>query len=444
MKSVKALSILVVSLFILSSMMIAVEYSESVSDDPPARDISVDFISVNGTVSRTIPYTFKNTQTITCTPNLDEQTLECLGDNNKITISTTSNSDNYEFKGWIYLNEATVCTTEKFTFGKGFGDDRFTVCAYYRMKVDKNDGSFADLEEELENSNSIKLNKNYTKSEDEKSPITIEKDTVIDLNGFSIDGSNRYDSTQQSQFESVFYVCKGATLEIYNGIITGGKNCHNDGLSTSSYAGGIIVSDKSKAYLDNITVLGCTGVTGGGISAIGNSYCKVSNSKILFNYACMSNGQGGGIYVAGDDLDGSRIEIKNSIISNNVSSQRGGGISCDILGNVVINGGKITSNYVEQRTYEATGGGGGICLRRGGEVALTNVNIGGSPYEGNTVALGSGGGIFVYHDTNYTDEISVNKVTIRNCKISYNNSTDGAGIATLIDQSINCTFSVKN
>ena len=240
------------------------------------------------------------------------------------------------------------------------------------------------------------------------------------------------------------------THSLYGGLITGGICDDENG------AGGIAVMESATLNLSNVTVAGNIVDTyfrwwgkGGGISLLGDgAKLTMDNAKVMYNHAVRD---GGGVYVKSDVKD---CEIKlsnNSEISNNATSESGGGI-CDKGYHTKINisnsslknnyagwgGGaialrhsdneetKLNGNGPTVSIYRSTisgnyaeGDGGGIdSAKMGAQITLQDTTV-----DGNTGAAGSGGGIYL---------LSFDKLVTYGSTVITNNKAgdEGGGIAS--------------
>jgi len=194
------------------------------------------------------------------------------------------------------------------------------------------------------------------------------------------------------------YLRTGATLKLYDGIITN---------STSITGGGGIRVNKG-AYLymyggevsNNTAIKNDAKQIGGGISGIAGSFVEIHGGTIKNN----TGSNGGGIFSQGT------LTVSGGTISDNTSAQ-GGGIYT-LRANVVLNGGLVTGNYAEY---------GGALLAKG-----CTVELGGIRLDGNTASK-TGGGIRVVYDVQ-GEKVNLNTVTMTAGSVSNNKANEAGGI----------------
>ena len=225
-------------------------------------------------------------------------------------------------------------------------------------------------------------------------------------------------------------------VTLYGGLIYGGNS--------SSCGGGILMGEKSKVYLYNVTVAGnyadnsgATQGDGGGIE-MNNAYgyLYLEDSNICYNRARYD---GGGVHI---DSDYCTVEMVRSHIDHNVADDNGGGIYVDgdhfkLLGDaeqfmdpetvISENGIKdwtgadsyfmpdsLGSSVSYNCVYDSEEGGGGIFVYDAGAL-IEGVNIAGNVANDG----GYGGGLYLNDDG----------ITVSNCNILRNKATkDGGGI----------------
>ncbi|MCK4654630.1 MAG: DUF1565 domain-containing protein [Candidatus Cloacimonetes bacterium] len=170
------------------------------------------------------------------------------------------------------------------------------------------------------------------------------------LNGFSLtNGTSTYDDPDSN---SVYFhygggiYCKNSNPSLFNLII------HDNMLNATSgiYCGGGIACYNSSPSIINVTIKNNKAYAGAGIFCGYYSSPNVLDVRILEN-TCIDLGAGGGIYC---------IDISNPILSyvlicNNTSGYSGGGIYCNNASPTFINI-TVTENITTQQ-------GGGICCR---------------------------------------------------------------------------------
>ena len=141
--------------------------------------------------------------------------------------------------------------------------------------------------------------------------------------------------------------------------------------STSGYwgfwadGGGISFRESNNALLENVNIIGNSGITGGGI-ALRNSSPTLVNVTIAENTAHPYGGYrglGGGLFCLHSDP-----VLENVDITNN-NAERGGGIYCNDS-NPVLTNVTISTNIAQAYNYDAEGGG--IRCRINSNPNLTN------------------------------------------------------------------------
>ncbi|WP_298038489.1 MopE-related protein [uncultured Desulfuromonas sp.] len=202
--------------------------------------------------------------------------------------------------------------------------------------------------------------------------------------------------------ENINYQGKAITLRSENGpeatIIDGGGS------------GSVVTFDSGEgedSVLEGFTITNGYWSVGGGIRCI-DSASTISNCIISNNTAS----SGGGMYFSG--YLPTNANIKDSMITGNTSSIRGGGIHMNGRSDNPLKMIKISNSHISDNVAEVSNGGGIYCYKSWPEI----VN---SVIDGNS-ANTSGGGIFF----NWT-----NKAFLKQSVVSNNSSlTDGGGICT--------------
>lgn len=162
---------------------------------------------------------------------------------------------------------------------------------------------------------------------------------------------------------------------------------------------------------------------------------KITNNTISNN---ASSDDGGGIYFATDS--GSTVTISNNTINNNTAADNGGGIYA-VNPYSFYNEVTISSNTISNNTssgYASSGYGGGIYIAFNGLVTVSNNTI-----SNNTSSRG-GGGIYTFVYYNTPNSISHN--IIRDNTTSGDGGgiyTTGNGIVTISDNIISGNSSVN-
>jgi len=210
-----------------------------------------------------------------------------------------------------------------------------------------------------------------------------------------------------------------------------------DGDSTDSVVK-FMNNEDSLSVLIGFTITNGYSSWGGGIyigdsSGMGHQSPKLHYLKIIENNAV----RGGGIFI---QSYGDIIQIKNSIIECNISSNNGGGIYCD-TGNFLIEDVIIYNNHSGSE-------GGGIFNQGGDEQFLNRVVV-----SNNSGYYGGGGLGFRYQNTDFNNVLIANNVgggllcswegncNLANVTISGNENSDyypGAGISVHHSAEVNC------
>ncbi len=171
----------------------------------------------------------------------------------------------------------------------------------------------------------------------------------------------------------------------------------NSTVADNSNSGGVDVGS-GELNLSNVTVSGNSGGTFGGVNIRSG---QIIDSRITGNYGY---DQAGGVQATPFGSD--QVTILNSEITNNSSSQKGGGVSSRSSGTILINGVTIANN--------TAGIGGGLYAYR------PTVSIVNSTISSNTANANQGGGIYQRYSA---------MVTLGNTTISGNSAqTYGGGI----------------
>ncbi len=169
-------------------------------------------------------------------------------------------------------------------------------------------------------------------------------DTIISFNNAHSDTSNSFGGGIYNE----------GKMLISNSII---ENNSSTTVSGFSSAGGIYnvansqLTDAGALTIENSTVTNNVAGSYGGIYN-GGGFLKILNSEISFNKATANapRGDGGGLQHLGQNKGG--IEFINSILSNNIAANRGGGLYA-YGGTIVFQNSQIENNY-------AGSNGGGI------------------------------------------------------------------------------------
>jgi hypothetical protein len=158
---------------------------------------------------------------------------------------------------------------------------------------------------------------------------------------------------------------------------------------------------------DNLTLMGGSGTTGGGVHIAGGSTFTMTGGTIQGN----ETSSGGGVYV----YNGTFIMSGNAVIAENTASANGGGVFLRSGNNTfTMNSGSISNNtasggggvYVSGNSSTSfTMNGGSISNNKasnGGGVALSGGNFtmdGSAVIQNNTSLVSNGGGVFIDNGT---------------------------------------------
>lgn len=167
----------------------------------------------------------------------------------------------------------------------------------------------------------------------------------------------------------------------------------NSTVADNSNSGGVDVGS-GELNLSNVTVSSNSGGTFGGVNIRTG---QIIDSRITGNYGY---DQAGGVQATPFGSD--QVTILNSEITNNSSSQKGGGLSSRSSGTILINGVTIANNIA--------GIGGGVYAYR------PSISIVNSTISGNSATANQGGGIF----QRYSAMVTLGNTTISgNSALSY-------------------------
>lgn len=254
----------------------------------------------------------------------------------------------------------------------------------------------------------ITLNGNVTREENE-SGITINSGSVtIDLNGHNIDGDKKTGAVITVTGADTSLTIKDSTA----GTVTdgNGKEKYESGAVTGGNGGqgaGVIVKGGASATLESGSISNNTAKTNGGGVYVENGSFTMNGGEISNNYG---GNVGGGVYVntqAALMQNGqATFEMNGGTISGNTAVS-GGGVGAytkDTLSNagenghvaIDINGGKITGNTA------TTGDGGGVAAQ------WNTVNISNKAEISGNNAGNIGGGVWL---SNSNTEITDSKIT---------------------------------
>jgi len=245
--------------------------------------------------------------------------------------------------------------------------------------------------------------------------IKVNSGATLNINDGAVLQKNHHMSNSEEAGGAVY--CKGGTVNMNGGSITGNKSWYGGGIclwdATLNMNGGTISNNQA-------LTLGKVRAIGGGVALLSRSTMQMHNGAVISDN--MSEHIGGGIAVGGDNnLTTSTkvaLAMDGGTISGNSSIQEGGGVFIQAGGTAHISAGQIIRNSAASKG--GMFGGGGIYVNgdRGfnlgsGKLYLTNVNISGNhadvaggglaacPTSTTAVYVGSGG--VIYNNTCYGD-----------------------------------------
>jgi hypothetical protein len=168
-----------------------------------------------------------------------------------------------------------------------------------------------------------------------------------------------------------------------------------------NHGGGLRLSN-SNALVSNNVITGNLGYLLGGGIWVQNGAPLLQNNRIENNRIIQSSGGWGG----GVELEGTRATLAGNIIANNAISDSlayGGGVAVEGGGPVTLTGNTIAGNIAAAITSTApqndVGHGGGVSVQSA-LVVLSNNLI--RENTANSVAKGSGGGVYISNSTGFT------------------------------------------
>ena len=246
--------------------------------------------------------------------------------------------------------------------------------------------------------------------------------------GVTIDGTNVYDKwTGKVEIENtkVTITAKNnaddtdtpQVMKTSNGGALGHTltNLIITGANTSENGAGINVS--GLLNLNNVQVTGnTTSTNGGGIYINDGSTVKTTGTTDINGNTAA---HGGGLYINNGSLIGSADTGASLTIQNNTGTTTGGGIST----NNVINTVAITNADIHNNTG---GTGGGLCVRFGTDLTLTDVNI------TSNSATEKAGGMFIGATTDKKASVS----TVGTVDISENKAPYAGGVQMQVGTSL--------
>lgn len=278
-------------------------------------------------------------------------------------------------------------------------------------------GNWDDLKAALSASgpSTVNLDRNYKEGVGGSGVLLINRDVVINLNGFTIDRN----LTEATEIGHVIKIVKNGNKRprvsiIGPGVIKGAYNKAANGIERKDSNDGGGIYNMGYLTLDKVTISDNKCVKenseanntnpvgrGGGIYSGKGSTLTMTNVIIRANEA---KGGGGGVFADGAE---SFTMSENCSVRSNESSDKGGGIRVKNCDTATITDCVINSNTVDNHTTESVANGGGIHLDSG-SLTLDRCTI------NNNRAYKYGAGIYVIKG-----EINVN-----NCAIKYNMAFD--------------------
>ena len=186
---------------------------------------------------------------------------------------------------------------------------------------------------------------------------------------------------------------------------------NNSSISTNTSGNGLI-SVRSVGSISNSIIENNASVTrGGGINL--SQGCNVDTCVIISNTKVVGNtseNEGGGVFVG----SGATLKINSSTLSNNQTTRHGGGIFVNRSGKVDLLATTVSDNQ------STNGGGGGIAQAGESEVFVVNSTI------ANNIAGSAGGGFYRFGLSGSNPKLHLLHTTIRANKSIRGNT--GAGI----------------
>ena len=226
--------------------------------------------------------------------------------------------------------------------------------------------------------------------------ILIEASSVVTLTDVEVT-NNTITTNSLADFNTVgggIFVADTATVIINDSEITQNEAPSGGGIANAGRA------DIRRTLIDGNDATdsndpSSSAVSGGGGGGINNQggYLSMGTSTLSNN---TSTQLGGGIYFANQGQNNGNVIITNSVVYNNFSEFGGAGISS--FGPLSINNSAITENTSESRTTPGSRGNGAGILNSGlGSLDIVNSTI------SNNTGAHSGGGIFSSRDINLTN-----------------------------------------
>ncbi len=242
------------------------------------------------------------------------------------------------------------------------------------------------------------------------------------LEGFTVREYNYLDLDANSTgLDGKAISVKGAECVVFDDVhIIENAAASNNGFSLSSLlirgACSVDILNSSISYNQSLT----NGVEGGGIDIYefnnGTANVNIINSLITNNIR--SDRSGGGMQISGKH----NVYIDNSTISNNIGKLLGGGINMPNMGNLNINNSCI-SNNIAIGNEGASGQGGGIQARNAEGLNCYNTVFDSNIAEG---PIGTGGAIH-----------SASIIKVELCKFENNQAVNGSHISMITRLDVN-------
>ena len=284
--------------------------------------------------------------------------------------------------------------------------------------------SFSQLQKDIDNSNeTFELKHDYkfdylVDMENYQDGVSINKDIVINGNGFTIDGSNLARifnvETYYAQFNNINFIngkstYGGAIYSEFNPIIIGDNNSF---INNSAPNGGAIYTNSYITVNDNNIFINNFASEGSGGAIISNdASVSIHNNNIFVNNIAKNNG--GAIY-------GRYINIgDNNLFKNNSAGSGGAIFNYDYFSTLTIFGNSFFIN-------NSAGSGGAIYnkgnLRGGGEYYYGIVNItSNSLFINNSASYGgaiyNGGIVYIFDNSSFINNSASYGGAIYNAKI---------------------------
>jgi CSLREA domain-containing protein len=204
------------------------------------------------------------------------------------------------------------------------------------------------------------------------------------------------------------------TLAQINGVTISGGNA---GLTKNSGGAFLVETPSSRLALNNSVVSNNISANGGG-GIFSYGVVTLTNSTLQLNSATDDN-SGGGIY----NFQGAKLTLVNTDVLTNTSAFDGGGIFNHWNSQVTITGGNVISNT-------ATQGGGGIANNYNSTTAISGTRF------TKNAALGTVGG--AVQNGNFAT------LTLTNADLNNNQAHHGGGIGTSITSTVTISNSAIN